>query len=272
MNRLLCIALFLSLTTMTWGQQQPLTAEGRIVNSESLASDYSEELGPADKLAGLSLLWSEGRYNFANFDLVPDLDWDAHYRDTIPRVLAATTTVDYYQELRRFYAALNDGHSGVNMPSQLRRRFFAKPPVYTRLIEGRVIIDSVNSKKLLVMGLRPGQEILAVDGVEVHEYASENVRPFQSASTPQDLDVRTYAYNLLRGDAEQLLTLQVNDADGRQTLEMPRRDYGGDDLSKPFPEKFSIRDLGDGVLLIDIRSFNDESVLEAFTENFAGFS
>jgi C-terminal processing protease CtpA/Prc len=273
MIKLIYLVAFLSLATVSWGQEAPVSPEARIVTSESLATGYSEQLGVADRLAGLSLLWSEARYNFANFDLVPDLDWDAHYRATIPRVLSAQSTAEYYQELRRFYAALEDGHTGVYMPQELRSRFYARPPVYTRLIEGRVMIYRVNSKKLQAMGLRAGQEILQIDGVGVNDYAAEKVRPFQSASTPQDLDVRVYSFGLLQGDAEEAVELVVTDAgQQRQEFVVPRAGYGDDDKSTAVAGAFSIHDLGDGILLLDIRSFNEESVLEAFTEKFEEIS
>jgi C-terminal processing protease CtpA/Prc len=243
------------------------------VSSASLATDYSEKLNAVDRLAGLSLLWSEARYNFANFDLVPDLDWDAHYHASIPRVLATESTAEYYLELRRFYAALKDGHSGVNMPTELRSRFFSRPPVFTRLIEGRAMIDGVNSKKFLALGLHAGLEILTIDGMDVHEYATREVRPYQSASTPQDLDVRVYRYGLLQGDAEQPVRLRVSDASGRQqSFLLTRTGYDSDDKSEKPPELFSTRDLGDGILLLDIRSFNDESVLDDFTRQFEQIS
>lgn len=269
MNRLLCCIIFLSLSATSLGQDDPLPAEARVLNSRSLATDYTEQLSEADRLAGLSLLWSEARYNFANFDLVPDLDWDAHYRATIPRVLAARDTADYYQELRRFYAALKDGHSGITLPEELRSRFFSRPPVYTRLIEGRVMIYRVNSKKLLAMGLHEGQEILTIDGVDVHDYAADNVRPFQSASTPQDLDVRVYSFGLLQGNAEDAVELGLSDASGQQQqLTIPRSGYGDEDKNETSEGWFRTRDLGDGILLLDIRTFNEESVLNAFTERF----
>lgn len=273
MSRLLLSVLGVILTAASWGQEHPGPAEARVVTSESLATDYSEQLNVADRLAGLSLLWSEARYNFANFDLVPDLDWDAHYRATIPRVIKAESTAEYYQELRRFYAALKDGHSGVTLPQELRRRFWARPPVSTRLVEGRVMIDRVDSSKLSAMGLHAGLEILEIDGVDVHKYASREVTPYQSASTPQDLDVRVYRFGLLRGDAERPVRLLVSDAFGQQqTLLVPRTGYAEDDNSEASPDLFSTRDLGDGILLLEIRSFSDKSVLEDFTAQFGRIS
>jgi carboxyl-terminal processing protease len=229
-KRLLLGIQCLLLCAASWGEEDPLPAEAKILTSNSLASEYSEQLTATDRLAGLSLLWSEARYNFANFDLVANLDWDAHYHAAIPRVLSAETTAEYYQELRRFYAALKDGHSGVTIPPELHRRLFAKPPVSTRLVEKRVIIDGVNSKKLVATGLNVGLEILAINGIDVHEYAAREIKPYQSASTSQDLDVRVYRYGLLQGDEEQEIDLLVSDTSGRQqTLSVPRTGYGADD-------------------------------------------
>ena len=269
---LFCCFLF-SLAAPSAAQEKPLPAAARVVTSESLATDYAEQLGEADRLAGLSLLWSEARYNFANFDLVPDLDWDAHYRATIPRVLAAESTADYYQVLRQFYAALKDGHTGVYMPQELRSRFYTRPPVGTRLIEGRVMIYQVDSNELQGKGLRTGQEILTIDGVDVHDYAADRVLPFQSASTPQDLDVRVYGFGLLQGDADKPIKLGVGDADGyRQIISVSRAGYGDDDKIENNADLFRIHNLGDGILLLDIRSFSEASVLEAFTDKFAVIS
>jgi C-terminal processing protease CtpA/Prc len=273
MKPLLLTILCFYLPAMSWGQDNPLPAEARVMTGESLATGYTEQLSAADRLAGLSLLWSEARYNFANFDLVPELDWDAHYRAAIPRVLATETTAEYYLELRRFYAALRDGHSGVSMPRELRQRFYSKPPVATRLVEGRVMIERVNSKALLAMGVSPGLEILAIDGTDVREYAAREIEPYQSASTPQDLAVRVYRFALLQGDAEQPVEVLVSDKSGqRRSFVLPRDGYGDDDRPEPAPAAFRIRDLGDDILLLDIRSFNDVAVLEQFTEQFEQIS
>ena len=135
------------------------------------------------------------------------------------------------------------------------------------------MIYLVNSKALQEMGLRKGQEILTIDGRGVHDYVADRVEPFQSASTQQDLDVRVYGFGLLQGDAEQAIELVVSDADGsRQTFLVPRTGYDKSDRSEALPGWFSVRDLGDGILLLDIRSFNYESVLETFTERFEEIS
>ena len=81
----------------------------RMWNSTAFATPYQPVLDEDQRIAGLSRLWSEAKFNFANFDLVPDLDWDALYTRTLPQVRAATSTAAYYQALRGFVAQLHDG-------------------------------------------------------------------------------------------------------------------------------------------------------------------
>ena len=44
------------------------------------------------------------KYNFAFFDQVPDLDWDAEFQLTLPAVRAAKSTEEYYRVLERCMA------------------------------------------------------------------------------------------------------------------------------------------------------------------------
>jgi hypothetical protein len=51
---------------------------------DAFRTPFRENLSEDEKAAGLSRFWSEVRYNFANFDLVPGLDWDALYLEYLP--------------------------------------------------------------------------------------------------------------------------------------------------------------------------------------------
>lgn len=135
------------------------------------------------------------------------------------------------------------------------------------------MIERVNSKKLQALGVLPGQEILSIDGVGVHDYAAKRVRPFQSASTRQDLDVRVYTFGLLQGNADEAIELVVSSsAQDQQKILVPRTGYDENDKSDTDSSLFSIRDVGDGILLLDIRSFNEQSVLDSFSERFEEIS
>jgi C-terminal processing protease CtpA/Prc len=260
------IAIALLIPVETHGAERIDPGLGQPFESTALHAPWTEDLSDAEKLAGLSLIWSEAKYNFANFDLVPDLDWDAHYLAAIPRVLATETTADYYLELQRFIGALHDGHSGVNPPQEVWAGT-ARPPLYTRLIEDEVVIYLVDSHMLLERGLAAGQIVRAIDGVPIREFAMTHVAPFVAASTPHDLDIRTYNFGLLRGPREKPVMITVERADGSQLdVEVPRTGYTDEDDAHPFAGTVSMRWVADGVALIDIRSFNSDEYLSAFRE------
>lgn len=63
-----------------------------------------------EKIYGLSLIWSEVKYNFVNIDNL-DFDLDSLYRETMKRVIETQDDVAYYKELSCFMNKLNDAHT-----------------------------------------------------------------------------------------------------------------------------------------------------------------
>lgn len=61
----------------------------------------SPELDEAQRIAGLSLFWSEARYSFVYFGRVPSLDWNQAYLEFLPKVIAAHTLHDHCDALMR---------------------------------------------------------------------------------------------------------------------------------------------------------------------------
>src|SRR5262249_55079639 len=143
--------------------------------ARSLASQFAETLPVQERVAGLSLLWSEAKCNFANFDLVPQLDWDAAYLAALPQAIAAADTPAFYRVLQALCAQLHDAHTNVSLPEALRQRAEARPPLRTTMLAGHVFVERVPSKKLAALGLQAGQEIVRVDGEEVVAYAERTL-------------------------------------------------------------------------------------------------
>jgi C-terminal processing protease CtpA/Prc len=237
----------------------------RIWGGAAFETPYREELPEEERIAGLARYWAEVRSNFAFFDQVPELDWDAAFVETLPKVRAAKSTADYYRVLQALNARLHDGHTSVYPPRELRPRFYTKPALRTAKIEGRVLITRLLDPALASAGLAPGLEVVAVDGEPVEAYAERQVRPYQAASTPQDLDVRTWDYALLAGAAGSEVELLVEDAAGvRRTVRLVRTPQ--EELAKVAPPflPFELTQLGDGILRVDLRSFDSPAVVEAW--------
>ncbi|RIV17364.1 hypothetical protein DYU11_32260 [Fibrisoma montanum] len=195
--------------------------------SKALTTPYQPNLSDDEKVAGLSKMWAEAKYNFAYFDHIPDVDWDRLYLEYLPKVRATPNTVAYYRVLKQFYAQLRDGHTDVWAPSgPLADSVAFRPPVVAQLVEGRVFVQQVRHDSLMRSGIIPGLEIVQIDGLPVRDYADRYVRPYQSGSTPQNIDVQTYGYQLLRGPKDRPVTVMFRDARGKTfSRALPRSGY-----------------------------------------------
>jgi carboxyl-terminal processing protease len=234
-----------------------LRQQRRMWGDSAFVSPFRDSLPEHERLAGLALVWSEVRYGYPDFAQRPALDWDSLYVATIPRVQRARSTYDYYRELQRFVAELGDSHTNVFFPRAFATRL-ALPPLRTRRVEGRTLVTELRSPSLRALGLRVGDEVESIDGLPVDEYARTRVAPYQAAATPQDLEVRTYTYQLLGGPVDSAVTLGVRHADGaRATVRVARGGYT-DVVAPPPPVFDSI--LPGNVGYLRINTFGHDSV------------
>ena len=241
----------------------------RMWNSPAFDTPYQPRLGEDQRVAGLSRLWSEAKFNFASFDLVPDLDWDALYLATLPEVRAAASTADYYQVLRRFVAQLRDGHSSVRPPVEVANQLDSQPGVRTALVEGRVFIVELLDPKLAESGAAPGLEITAIEGQPVQAWAQAHIAPYQPASTPQDLAARTYERALLSGPLGQPARMTVRDAAGRsRELSLPRMPARDFEAAVWAGQVFQWRMLPGNIAYVRVLHFGDDSAAAGFREHF----
>jgi carboxyl-terminal processing protease len=242
-----------------------LKRQGEFWAHTALQTPYRENLPEDEKIAGISLLWTMAKQNFAYFDQVPHLNWDSLYLAYLPKVKQTGNTLEYYQLLQQMCAQLQDGHTNVYVPEELSGRVYGRPPVRTALIEDKVLLIEVNSDSLRKSGLIPGLEVISIDGVPVKVYARERVAPFQSSSTPQDLDVRTYGYFLLAGPEDEPVTIELKDARSRLTKRiLPRQGYP-DVQSRP---RLEFKVLKGNIAYVALNSFEDEKVVQAFDSIF----
>jgi C-terminal processing protease CtpA/Prc len=220
----------------------------------SLATPYQPNLSYEEKVAGLSLLWSMAKYNFVHFDLI-NLDWDKTYLDYLSQLKTTTDTKAYYRLLMRFYSELKDGHTNVYPPDAIRNDFYSRPPMRTALIEGRVFVTEVWSDSLRRTGIIPGLEILRIDDQPVIDYAEKNVAPYQSSSTPQDMQVREFNYALLAGP-DQPVNLTCKEPGGRTWTKAVARSGYSDIKRSPSVEFRRIGTIG----YLTINNFEDNSI------------
>lgn len=223
---------------------------------------YQDSLSIEQRIAGLTQFWSEARANFVYFDHVPDLDWNQVYLDFLPKVMAAQTTQAYYDVMMQLAPLLKDGHTNIYAPAALQDHFYARPPLATVLVEGRVLVERVGSPALAAR-VNVGDEIVAIDGVPVRRYAEERVAPYVSSSTPQDRSLRMYTYQLLTGDAHTPVTLTLRDRAGKERAAVIARS-GYTDV-QPVPQ-FAFRMLPGGVAYIALDHFESDAGVKVFEQ------
>ncbi|MBD0257616.1 MAG: hypothetical protein ICV83_18035 [Cytophagales bacterium] len=242
-----------------------LKAQKDFWNYQALRTPYREDLPEEEKSAGLSLFWTMARQNFVFFDRIPHLNWDSLYLSYLPRVRATKSTLEYYQVLQRMCAHLQDGHTNVYVPQELSRQVYGRPPLRTALVEEQVVITEVNSDSLRKSGIVPGMEIVRIDGIPVKEYARERVAPYQSSSTPQDRDVRTYGYFLLAGPEDKPVAVELKDARGKLSQRtLLRQGYG----SAPRPPLLDFKVLKGNIAYVTLHSFENKKIVDAFDSLF----
>jgi carboxyl-terminal processing protease len=232
----------------------------RFWDSPSLKTPYRENLSEDEKIAGLSRLWSEAKYNFVFFRRIPELDWDAQFVHFLPLVRQTVNTAEYYRVLQQMCALLRDGHTMVRPPKELVSTLNAKPALTSRLVEDKVLVVEVQGNDVEQQGIRPGYEIIAIDGTAVAGYARQYVIPFQSASTQQDLDVNTYQYALLRGPEDKPVRVTVRAPEGETRTVALRRTSNPAPSSPPLEWKM----LGDGIAYVTLNTFLDDNVVPLF--------
>ena len=129
------------------------------------------------KIYELSKIWKEAAYNFAFWDKL-DIDWDEEYRKALVRVLETKNLYDYYCELKRFVALLNDGHTDVSFPNSILQdaEYFSMLPVYFAKPGNEITVISTSDD--LKDDIPLFSILVRIDGTDIHDYIRENCYPF----------------------------------------------------------------------------------------------
>lgn len=151
-------------------------------NGDNLHSvKYPQKNTTQDKLFGLSKIWSEIKYNFVNIDQTK-FDIDSLYYATIPKVIATTNDPDYYDELQKFMAFFNDGHTQLIETGYAWNDINDYIPCGLIDINDKIYFSDVRENSGLDSTLI-GAEIIEIEGVPTKKYINEYIYPTISAST-----------------------------------------------------------------------------------------
>ncbi|TNE56477.1 MAG: hypothetical protein EP344_12390 [Bacteroidetes bacterium] len=141
---------------------------------------YHRVFTPTERLTGFINFWTEVKYNFAFFDQVPALDWDNVLAEYLPRIQAEQSNAEYYKLMEEVCALLNDGHTNVYLPADLKSDNY-HPRVKLGNFEDRIYVLNTSEKFRDVLPV--GSEIVGVNGEKISSYLYYNLFPYISAST-----------------------------------------------------------------------------------------
>ncbi|MBC6995161.1 S41 family peptidase [Neolewinella lacunae] len=224
----------------------------------------SSPMTAAERTFGLVQFWTEVKYNFAYFDQVPALNWDAALLEYLPLAAAEQTNAAYFRLLERFCALLQDGHTNVYPPPYLRS-YYDRPQLKIELVEGQPVV--VNHAVGLGQTVPLGARITAVEGRSVEAHLEENIYPYISIGSPE-IRRRWGAHDVLKGPSGTNVTFTFQTVEGgEKTVTLPRnRDknwitWAVDEPQRPLTA-FTVLEGGIGHLTLN--SFGDENAATEF--------
>ncbi len=232
---------------------------------------------PADRILTLATFWSEAKYNFAFWDRVPELDWDAAFAQYAERALDVESDIQFFRLAIEFGDLLGEGHANLTLPSRLWPAYGAQPFIELSPVGNEAVVTNVASG--LADRIPIGSVVNEIEGKPLRQYLAEEVDPWVGASTPQ----YQFAMSLM-GEDEQIagalmgrpgteVTLSFVAPDGSGHTEafvrQPLAEFVGADwlrqgrVNKPH---FEWRWLDNDIAYVGIHVFWDEAVVEQFEE------
>ncbi|OBT08867.1 peptidase S41 [Shewanella sp. UCD-FRSSP16_17] len=231
-----------------------------------------DNLSNEDKLYGLSLFWKEASDNFAFFDQVPDLDFDSAYREYIPKVLATETTYEYYRELMKFNALLQDGHTNIYLPKELSSKHVGWPGLSLTEADHQAVVTKV--EKELQFEIPLGSTIISVEGVDLETHLKIKIMPYIASSTEHIL-WNNAVRDMLDGAPNTKVNFTIKTPSGEFkdiTLTRNSRHQQTDKVSLKQPssngELLEFKWLDNEVAYIALNGFHDEEILQHFNSAY----
>jgi C-terminal processing protease CtpA/Prc len=230
---------------------------------------FQNTISQSEKIFGLSKIWQEVNYNFANFDNVSKLNWDSAYISFIPKVIQTQNDLEYYKTLKRFCALLKDGHTSVNFPKEIDTCLF-----YTQFGDYYIYLKNVNNKAIVVHVNKSkkdeipiGSEIIEVNNQPTEKYLKDEIIPFISAST--DYAIRDWAVKtMLMGFKGQKLTIKIKTpSEEIKTLSLVYKKTQEKEIYPPFyHDIFKFKWLDNQIAYVALNSFVDAKVDSLFSD------
>ena len=218
-----------------------------------------EQLTAEEKIYGLSLFWSEVKYNFAFFDRVPNLDWDSVYQEYIREVMNTRTIKEYYDTLKLICALLKDGHTSIEYPPFVEEQIDYVPLAIRNFGKDLVITKVFNEQH--VRSIPVGSYLLKIDDINAYDYLLDFVYPYIPASSERKR-IHNAARHILSGNANEKLKITIKTPYEEVENLIVKRNYKSLNI-KP-DEILEYKKIDANFAYIAINSFDDPKIIAEF--------
>ncbi len=222
-----------------------------------------QQLTAAQRTYGLVRFWSEVKYNFAFFNQLPELDWEALLPEYLYLAQREQSNREYYRLLERLCAKLRDGHTNIYPPADVQQQY-GSPPVELRAFGEQIVVTNVDSA--LVDSLPLGTIVLRVDGIPVADYLRDSIYPYLAAGGNHTLRMLG-VQDLLKGLQGGSVRIEVELPGGTLTERtLTRQAFGTANWVHRRPNRppASFRMLQSKIGYLALNTFSDGSVVDTF--------
>jgi carboxyl-terminal processing protease len=239
----------------------------------------TQSISKEEKIFGFSYFWREVSYNFAHWQVVPQLDWDKAYQEYLPRILASQNDLEYYLEMQRFCALLKDGHTNVYLSPDMLENEFGRLPLELLEIHHQAIVANVEQQ--FASQIPIGSEILSINGRSVKDVVEKDIIPLISTSAPHmywDTAIRSPKYSnqgILTGPRDNSSQLDFKTPNGEVkqiTLTYMPLDYVVSWLREPETRPlYEFTKLDNGIVYMALNYFSKPEIVTAFEDKLPEF-
>lgn len=232
-------------------------------NSDHTPNDYVQALlatseDRSTRLAAVALTWTVFQHFYPYFDVV-EVDWATALEDALASAATDSDARAFEDTVARMLSQLHDGHArvyGADDPS-------ARPALTWGVVEGQLVVLTVDSTTTSANGVRAGDAVLAVDGKPALDALAAEL-PLVSAATPQFAEWKALQ-RLAAGPLGSAITLTVQSPheSGSRTITMLRTAELSGWHTERRPER--IAEIAPGIWYVDVERVSDREFKAALS-------
>src|SRR5690554_128069 len=129
-----------------------------------------------EKVYGLTEIYSMAKMIFSRWQYL-DIDWDDEYKKSLAKILEIDNIYEYYLELMRFAALLDDGHTAVWFPENLHTDAnLGFLPIDLIYVDGKYLLSNCSEDYRDV--IFQYSIIERINGIDIFKYLEKNVFPY----------------------------------------------------------------------------------------------